>query len=108
MANRATRSRRRNPRWEVDGLVSSLGAVMDLSDSGVQVLTDEPINPDVDEITLQCVEGEFTVPVRLIWTRQVGYHRYFSGLAFNNATRTQINKVADLVLSHYRQYPKCA
>ncbi len=74
--------RRRHPRVKAgETLSSNIGRVLDLSPSGVRVMTRRKPKGVLD-VALWDIHRGLTVRARVIWSKRLGFRRYESGLKF--------------------------
>lgn len=99
--------RRHTPRHRVEGLVSTIGPVLDLSEIGAQILADQPVDPDMTSITLRFDDGDIEVPVRLIWVRTVG-DRYLVGVSFDGLSEAHVDRIVEAIEAYYQHFLRCA
>jgi len=72
--------RRRHGRFRQDGLQSSLGPVLDISASGIRLMSRRRVN-GVIEVVLKSESGlELKVSGRVVWCRREGFRRHLVGL----------------------------
>jgi len=82
-------------RLPTEGVVSSLGPVVDLSAGGVRVLARNiPSGPTA--LSLRGMGIHVQLPGRLCWARRRGWFKYEAGFSFENLTAEQSRTLCQL------------
>ena len=74
-------SRRNHGRRLLEGLMSSLGPVLDLSAGGMRILAKRKHKGNVT-VKLSTADCELSLPARVAWSKRVGFREHMVGLEF--------------------------
>ncbi len=76
-----TANNRRHGRIRPDAIWCSLGTILDLSASGLRVMSKKPLGGQ-GVVTMR--DGDVTVSVqaRIVWCRRIGFRRHEAGIEF--------------------------
>ncbi|MBX3384383.1 MAG: PilZ domain-containing protein [Phycisphaeraceae bacterium] len=107
--------RRRHGRVYCQGILCTLGDILDLSASGMRVgcFQKPPPAGEIFDIVLHSCEGEIAISCGVVWVSRKGFFRYEAGLAFGELTpaiRQTLSRLArtvaqnETILPSLRQY----
>jgi hypothetical protein len=79
-----TTNHRKHGRVRCQGIFCSFGEILDMSASGMRVLSAiRPPPPDqIVTVTIQTLEGPVSVEARVIWSRKTGFFKREMGMRF--------------------------
>jgi hypothetical protein len=99
--------RRQGGRLLQEALRCSLGDVIDVSATGMRILTNRKRRGKVT-IHLEGRFGQMAVAAEVIWSRRLGFRRHQVGLRFLNLDRKQARQLRDLMFCHRQIMPEAA
>jgi hypothetical protein len=91
--------RRTCGRLRTEQLETDLGRVVNLSGSGMGVLSRQSLADRVGEtleITLTALDEETTVRATIIWARRIGFRKHLTGLSFDDLAEDDRAWLTDL------------
>ena len=86
-------------RLRTEQLETELGRVVNLSGSGMRLLTRQSFADRVGEtldITLSAINEETTVRVKIVWARRAGFRKHLTGLRFIDLAKDNRNWLTNL------------
>ncbi len=92
-------TRRRTGRMEIESVVSNLGAVLNLSSGGMQILCSRtPKEPFTVE--LRGCETNLKLRGEIAWIRRVGFFKKIVGIHFVDLKAEQISQLTSLAMTN--------
>jgi len=101
MKNSESPSRRRHGRLLQEELKSNIGTVLDLSATGMRVITRHPLLRSTVTVKINSFTGlRVAVTCKVIWRERIGFMKYVLGLHIIDADPKLIEEIASLCRSH--------
>ena len=88
---------RRRSRSNVEGMRCNLGYLLDLSDSGVRLLSPRRLRGDRTLVLHTARSGELRLPAQAMWHRRLGFREHLVGLRFYELGTVDRRSLASLV-----------
>jgi hypothetical protein len=90
-------TRRRHGRIRVDRMGSSVGTVLDLSATGIRVISTKSVVRKIGRmfsVTLWTPGDQMEIDVVVVWSTRIGFRRHIAGLRFTNFDEEQGERLA--------------
>ena len=93
------RSRRRFGRRRQEDLLSNLGPVLDMSQSGIRILAVKNLRGEIN-IKLYSFDTVLKLRGHVIWSKRLGFRRHCVGIEFYEMTTEMIEQITKLSSAH--------
>lgn len=92
-------NKRQSGRLAQQHLMSSHGAVLDLSRGGLRLMTMKK-PPDQFVLRLLAIDGPLDLAVAVTWIRRRGFRQFEVGVAFLDVAEEQLRHLTQIAVSH--------
>jgi len=92
-------NRRSRGRVRLEGVQSNLGPVLDLSASGMRVLS-EQLQQGLIKVTISTFDDNLELPAEIAWCKKIAHRQFMVGLRFLDVTAENQRMLGKIASSH--------
>lgn len=96
---RSLSERRESERLRQRGVKCNLGAVLDISPTGMRMLSTSALEGQVS-ITLDGGDAQVTLHAAVVWSRRLGFRRHMAGLRFADVDAAEAELLMRIAAAH--------